>query len=362
MKNRRYGRKNTNIVVSIFYEQFQLKKYNFEAPYQRDKNVWDSEQKSFLIDTIMKNFPIPPIFLEQKIDTSTGKTSFDVIDGKQRLLTIVDFIENRVKLPETFGNDGYGSDLMNGKSFEELKLIAKKNEEILGYISDFWGYVLNIEYIENPDVKVVDNIFDRLNRGGERLNPQELRKANFYDTIMYQSIEGLRTDEFLSELLSKLNKNRLEDVSFITEIFLLFITGKVMDGNDTQIDSDFKDIVDEVDEDKSAEIIESITAVKDIVRNFNLDYDEYRIRGVSHLYALWYLAFYIHKNGISFEEQEILQLKHFFEELRSENRKNENVVEYHKSMQSASKSRYSRRKRVAALLNYFELPFDIKDI
>lgn len=163
---KRYSRKNTNIPISIFYEQFQLNKYNFEAPYQRDKNVWDSEQKSFLIDTIMKNFPIPPIFLEQKIDTSSGKTTFDVIDGKQRLLTIVDFINNNIKLPVTFGNDAYGNKLMNGKSFEELKIIAKDNREVFEYISDFWSYVINIEYIENPDEKVVDNIFDRLNRGG----------------------------------------------------------------------------------------------------------------------------------------------------------------------------------------------------
>ena len=85
MASNRYYRKSTSITVSNFYEQYQLGKYRFDPPYQRDMNVWDIEQKSFLLDTIFKNFPIPPIFLEQKIDSDTGITNYDVIDGKQRL-------------------------------------------------------------------------------------------------------------------------------------------------------------------------------------------------------------------------------------------------------------------------------------
>ena len=88
MQNNRYYRKSTSITISNFYEQYQLKKYNMDPPYQRDMNVWDIEQKSFLIDTIFKNFPIPPIFLEQKINADTGITNYDVIDGKQRLLDL----------------------------------------------------------------------------------------------------------------------------------------------------------------------------------------------------------------------------------------------------------------------------------
>ena len=62
MASNRYYRKSTSITVSNFYEQYQLGKYRFDPPYQRDMNVWDIEQKSFLLDTIFKNFPIPPIF------------------------------------------------------------------------------------------------------------------------------------------------------------------------------------------------------------------------------------------------------------------------------------------------------------
>ena len=57
---------------------------------------------------------------------------------------------------------------MNGKRFSEIKQLAKEDNEIKTYIADFWAYSLSIEYIDNPDYKVVDNIFDRLNREGKR--------------------------------------------------------------------------------------------------------------------------------------------------------------------------------------------------
>ena len=105
MSDKRYYRKSTTITISNFYEQYQLKKYRLDPPYQRDLNVWEEDQKSFLMDTIFKNFPIPPIFLEQKIDSNTGVTKYDVIDGKQRLSTIIDFINNKIALPQEFGKD-----------------------------------------------------------------------------------------------------------------------------------------------------------------------------------------------------------------------------------------------------------------
>ena len=216
MASNRYYRKSTSITISNFYEQYQLGKYKFDPPYQRDMNVWDVEQKSFLLDTIFKNFPIPPIFLEQRINPDTGITNYDVIDGKQRLSTIIGFINNEVPLPKEFGNDVYGNKKMNGLSFNEIKEKAKVDDDIKTFVADFWAYSISVEYIENPDYKIVDSIFDRLNREGSRLNPQELRKAQYYDTLLYNDIINFRNNKYILKLTSKLNKNRMEDIGFIT--------------------------------------------------------------------------------------------------------------------------------------------------
>lgn len=43
-----------------------------------------------------------------------------------------------------------------------------------------------IEYIDTEDERIIDSIFDRLNRNGERLNGQELRNAKYHDTDFYK--------------------------------------------------------------------------------------------------------------------------------------------------------------------------------
>ena len=54
------NRESTKITISEFYERNQLNKYNFEPEYQRRGDVWSEEKQSFLIDSILKNYPMPP--------------------------------------------------------------------------------------------------------------------------------------------------------------------------------------------------------------------------------------------------------------------------------------------------------------
>lgn len=347
--NKRYKHTTTNTTVSIFYEQYSLGKYFFEAPYQRDYNVWDMRQKSFLIDTIFKNFPMPPVFLEQKI--INGKTTYDVIDGKQRLNTIINFINNEVPLPLDFGNDEYGYAKLNGKKFDEIRELANKDSIIQDYVDEFWSYIINIVYIERPSDKIVDNIFDRLNRGGERLNSAELRKAKYYDTIIYKGICRVAKCEHINQLLFALDHIRLEDISFLTEVYILVLTKKIEGGTESNIDKSFKNNIDKVDLAKNDEIISKIEYLALTIKRLNIDLIEYSISGTSHLYALFYLAYYLMMHEISVTEALQDKIKNFYIDLRS-TKENSNVKLYSESMQSASKSKSSRVKRINALLNY----------
>lgn len=299
MANNRYYRKSTSITISTFYEQYQLQKYRLDPPYQRDFNVWDIGQKSFLLDTIFKNFPIPPIFLEQKINSDTGITNYDVIDGKQRLSTIIDFISNKVPLPAEFGKDTYGDHRLDGLFFEDIKTMAKSDDDIKSYVADFWAYSISIEYIENPDYKIVDSIFDRLNREGSQLNAQELRKAQYYDTLLYSDILSYRNDRYVSKLTAKLNKNRMEDISFLTELYIMTVKNEIFDGNESKIDTVFSNIEENYNETQSACTKEKFNKIKDLLEQWNIDYSAYSIEGVSHLYALWYLGMYVIDNSLN---------------------------------------------------------------
>lgn len=354
MSTNRYYRKSTSITISNFYEQYQLKKYTFDPPYQRDMNVWDDSQKSFLLDTIFKNFPIPPIFLEQKIDADTGITNYDVIDGKQRLTAIIGFIDNKISLPKEFGNDIYGDDRLNGLDFEQIKKLAKEDDDIKALVSEFWAYSLSIEYIENPDSKIVDSIFDRLNREGSRLNAQELRKAQYYDTLLYNDIIGFRNDKYIQFLTKRLNKNRMEDVGFITELYIMTIKHSIFDGNENVIDDVFAELDQNYDKEISTKGKSKFKEIKKILELWNMDYKKYSIEGVSHLYALWYLAMYVYDKHLDVEwVKEKMNL--FYTDLRSEKKIKETII-YQQSMQSASRSKSARKKRINALLTYLDQP------
>lgn len=350
MSSNRYYRKSTTITVSNFYEQYQLKKYRLDPPYQRDLNVWEDAQKSFLMDTIFKNFPIPPIFLEQKIDPNTGVTRYDVIDGKQRLSTIIGFINNEIALPQEFGNDMYGNSKLNGKYFEEIKMMAQTDEEVRTLLSDFWAYSISVEYIENPDVKIVDSIFDRLNREGSRLNAQELRKAQYYDTLLYSDIANYRNDEYLIKLTSKLEKNRMEDIGFITELYIMTVYNTIFDGNENEIDRVFAELADTYDDEMSKSTKIKFEKIKKVLENWSLDYAKYHIEGVSHLYALWYLAMYVIDNQLP-EAKIKEKMVTFYADLRGDNKIPQTII-YQQSMQSASRSKSSRNKRINAILSY----------
>ncbi|MDE5553191.1 MAG: DUF262 domain-containing protein, partial [Malacoplasma sp.] len=148
--------------------------------------MWSENKKSFLIDTIFKNFPMPPIFLHQRIDDKTGSTIYEVIDGKQRLQSIIDFIEGKIALPDNFSEDSFGNEKLNGIKFSDLDI-----PEIAEYKKMFWRYNITIEYIDANEEYVINNIFDRLNRNGEPLNAQELRKAKYHQSYLYRMADEL---------------------------------------------------------------------------------------------------------------------------------------------------------------------------
>ena len=87
-------------------------------------------------------------------------------------------------------------------------------------------------------------------------------------------------------------------------------------------------------------------------KKWNIDYSAYNIEGVSHLYALWYLALYIDNNQIDADDI-CDKMNIFYRNLRSDKTIPQTVI-YQQSMQSASRSKSARKKRINAILTYLE--------
>ncbi|TKI26310.1 DUF262 domain-containing protein [Bacillus cereus] len=341
------NRRTNNITISEFYENHLLDKYNYEPDYQRKGNVWSIEKQSFLIDSLMKNYPIPPIFLHTKTDVSTGKTKYFVIDGKQRLSAIVKFINNEIYLPENFGDDKFGDEKLNGLKFNE---IGSDSE----YKNNFWKYSIPIEYVDTEDKGIVNRIFDRLNRNGEPLNDQELRNAKYNNSKLIETVRDLAGIDFWKIRLGDVVETfRMEDDEFISELMFTLLEDSTIDAKPITLDLLYEkwdkgfnktpNLKDDVSN-RFKEITQFLTELE-------INYEEYKIKGVSHLYGLWGFAIYCIKHSIS----PIVvkdKLDEFFKLLRSGHLEIKEAQLYKNSMSYSTKSKGQREKRINSLIKF----------
>ncbi|WP_286841123.1 MULTISPECIES: DUF262 domain-containing protein [Sphingobacterium] len=343
------SRNSTTINIANFWENFQLEKYNFSPSYQRKGDVWSVSKKSFLIDTILKNFPIPPIFLHQHIEEETGKTMYDVIDGKQRLSAILSFIKNEIRTPEDFHSDGFGIEELSNISFKDLD-----STNLSEWKKSFWRYDITIEYIDTNQVDVVNNIFDRLNRNGEPLTKQELRNAKYNSNDFYKLIKKLSKNQVIKPVLDKLQCNRLEDEEYVTELLITTITQDVIAGDKPEfIDAQIEHFSNSTPNDLS-EYERKFTEDTNFINNLNLNLTEFKIDGVSHFYALWGFAIEKLKES-NFDQIDFNTLKNKLEEFYTKylNKSEEELIkQYRITMSAGTKSAGRRRKRIECLLEY----------
>ncbi len=342
------SRNTNNITISEFYENHSLSKYNYSPPYQRRGDAWSIEKQAFLIDSILKNYPIPPIFLHAKIDAETGKTFYDVIDGKQRLTSIVKFISDEIELPENFGDDKFGSEDLNGLKFSEINAESKSN---------FWKYKIPIEYVDTDNVEIVNTIFDRLNRNGEPLNRQELRHAQYNDSKIIKLVQELSEIEYWKIRASAyLDISRMEDDEFISELLFTLLEDDVVDSKPETLDTLYSNWNKTLTEDEILfnEVTNKFKTITEFLDELDLDYKTYKIEGVSHLYGLWGLSTNCVRKKIP-PENIRYKLLDFFNLLRNKDYSIESIRQYKNSMSYNTRSKGQRSRRLNALISFCKI-------
>lgn len=341
----RLNRESTRITVSEFYERYQLNKYNFDPEYQRRGDVWSEDKQSFLIDSIIKNYPMPPIFLHQVINSKSGATEYNVIDGKQRLTAILSFINDEISLPSDYDVGAFGDSRLNGKKFSDL------DGSLQDFKMQFWKYVISVEYIESGDLDVINNVFDRLNRNGEPLEPQELRKAKYFDSELMNLIDRL-TEVVNWSQLGKVKINRMQDAEFVSELVFFLLENEPMDASKKEnIDDYYQKWAAQLTVERSQEIEQMFKNIIRYINGLSIDFEKFKINGVSHFYALFALAhtcIQLEANTIVISEK----LNSFFDSLRNSDDYSDEVSEYKESMQANTRSKGQRVRRIHALTKY----------
>lgn len=337
------SRETNTITVANFWENYLLNKYDFDPAYQR-RSVWSDEKQSFFIDSILKNFPMPPIFLHQKIDDDTGKTKYDIIDGKQRLTSIIRFLKNEIPASDEFENSPFYDENIAGVYFKDLD---EKN--LNEYKKRLWRYVVPIEYIDTSNKNVIDNIFDRLNRNGEPLNGQELRKSVYHGSELLSLVEKISEGPFWKDRLEKFDVARMEHYEFVSELLFQLIEGKPLHANQDELDRLYEKYANESLDWNSLE--RKVLDVTAYISKLEIDFDGYRVSGVSHIYGIWCFASYCVNNSVDINIVKP-KLDEFFTLLRSRQFDDERVEAYRKSMSARTKDQGQRKRRLNSLIEY----------
>ncbi len=207
------GRKQNFQPIAWFYDLYKRDRLDLNPPYQR-RSVWNQAFKDYFIETVLLEYPAPAIFLYEDISPD-GVATYHVVDGKQRLTTIFEFVDNLFPVSDSSSRSELG-----GRYFKDLNDDTKKT---------LWAYQFSVEYLPSTEDAVVNNIFDRINRNVARLTPQELRHAR-YDGVFITAAEDLamwmqKTLPQGFPNIADRSRKQMKDVEFVAQVLLLLEEG-----------------------------------------------------------------------------------------------------------------------------------------
>ena len=187
--------------VQYLYDLIKKGKIVLEVPFQR-KQIWKPDQASSLLESIIMNVPIPPLYFAEE-----ENGNWLVLDGLQRLSSILNYYDNEFPLSKL--------EVLTELNKMKYKDLPPKAKSLL---DDGMLRVNVIKKDSHRDIKY--DIFMRLNRGAVTLNYQELRNCMYRGNLNDAAKELCEENEaFLAILKQKKPHQRYLDVEFIIRYF-----------------------------------------------------------------------------------------------------------------------------------------------
>ncbi|MCI0579588.1 MAG: DUF262 domain-containing protein [Chloroflexi bacterium] len=198
--------------ISDFLEWDASRQLILTPKFQR-RDVWSPKAKSYLIDTILRELPIPPLFIRVRIDTSLRRAVREVVDGQQRLRTVLGYIHGDFPVMEVHNSR------FAGLHYAELP------EDIQ---EQFLGYPFTVNLLRDVSDADVLNIFARMNTYTYPLTAQELRNAEFFG-VFKQTIYRLAHQHYAfwlnNNILTNLKIARMADAELVSELVVSMLDG-----------------------------------------------------------------------------------------------------------------------------------------
>lgn len=198
--------------INDFVEWDKAGQLELNPRFQR-RPVWTDKAKSFLMDTILRGKPIPKVFIRQKINVSTKTSTREVVDGQQRLRTILSFIKDGFAVSKSQNADHGG------------RLFSQLPEDVQAQVL---AYEISVDLLINlPDAEVLD-IFSRLNSYAVVLNEQEKINANHFGPFKALADRiGHKYNEYWTKqgILTAKQIMRMLEVNLVADILIAMLEG-----------------------------------------------------------------------------------------------------------------------------------------
>lgn len=195
MKTAPESRKIASILKSLREESLQ------PTPDFQRRAVWTSKDKIAFIDTILKGYPFPEIYVASgEVDTETGEAIELLVDGQQRVRTIDEYFKGTKPFART----------QQITRYKDLEDDEKKN---------FLNYDVSVRNLGIINIDDIRAVFQRMNATSYDLNDMERFNAAYLGEFK-QFCERLAQDDFFVEhrVFSALDIRRMKDVSFIASL------------------------------------------------------------------------------------------------------------------------------------------------
>lgn len=158
---------------------------DLDPAFQRGK-VWSEKTKKLFIDSLLKGWGVPKLYFAVYKDEKGDPYKYECIDGKQRLSTVFDFYDDKLKIN------------LDGNDFLYTKLNIKNKEELSKFLFD-------VEIVEDFKGDELSELFQRL-QSGSALNTSEKLKATSGDMSAF--IYSLSNSKlFKDKVISRAKRN-----------------------------------------------------------------------------------------------------------------------------------------------------------
>ena len=220
--------------LDVLIKRIEAGHIDLDPNFQRSRGIWTPTKKSLLIESLLLRIPLPTFYvaeIEAADEDEFGGSRWAVVDGIQRLSTIVEFVKPTALDLEPLRLSGLQYlDSENDKTFEDLSTSLQ-----LRLLES--QFTMQVIRISTPEL-VQLNIFARINTGGVPLSAQELRHALIPGKARDVLAELASSDAFQAAVSGSVSPSRMGD----REMALRFLAFRMSDPEKHQ-ESDFDEFL-----------------------------------------------------------------------------------------------------------------------